>query len=685
MTDSLLASYLIQATGALITAAIFGGFYREYKRKFLRDWALGWAALSVAMVGAAVGAAFRRSLPAGDPLDILNAVVTGMAAYLQVAWLLIGSSELLGRRPLSKGERRFFLGVAAAIGAAFALIHAGDAQGDAIRYMYRDGLRGLVAGIAFLVAADQVWRAPGVHGIGRRIVVGAFVLFGLARFEPFIVQSFENPDLLKGSLLLSLGFAQFVLLFAMGLGVVIWLLEEQHASASENAAQVEQLALHDPLTGLPNRKLFLDHLNMGILQARRERHKLAVLFIDLDRFKLVNDSLGHVVGDKLLQVVAARLRAALRETDTVARMGGDEFTVLAPVVHNVEDAISVARKVRESIKEVVSVEGRELFVTASIGIAIFPDDGSDPTTLLKNADAAMYRAKAQGADLFQLYTAEMNSHAIEQLALESALRRGVEHLEFLMQYQPIVKTADGSIACMEAMLRWKHPVLGLVRPEQFIKLAESTGMIVPIGEWALRAACKQLAEWRADGFPNMRIAINLSTRQLQQPGLTRQVRRTLDLFGLPPSALELEVNETSATESRADAVKQLAELKEMGVGISIDDFGTGYSSLQSLRTFPVGTLKIDTSFTRNLVRDANDTAIAVAVIALARSLGLRVVAEGVEHPTQLDFLHAHKCEFWQGYLCSAPVDAAEATRVLRRMSAAGGRILSPVVLGAVQD
>jgi predicted signal transduction protein with EAL and GGDEF domain len=390
------------------------------------------------------------------------------------------------------------------------------------------------------------------------------------------------------------------------------------------------------------------------------------------------------VGDRLLQVVAARLRAVLRETDTVARMGGDEFTVIAPVVHTVEDAISVARKVREAVKEVIAVEGRELFITASIGIGIYPDDGADAGVLLKNADAAMYRAKAQGADIFQLYTAEMNSHAIEQLALESALRRGVDGLEFIMHYQPIVRTADGTICCMEAMLRWRHPVLGLVRPEQFIRLAESTGMIVPIGEWALRSACRQLAEWRADGFPDLRMAVNLSTRQIQQPGLTELVTATLESCGLPPSALELEINETSATESGLDAVKQLAALKALGVGISIDDFGTGYSSLQSLRTFPVDALKIDTTFTRNLVRDANDTAIAVAVIALARSLGLRVIAEGVEHPTQLDFLHSQKCEYWQGYLCSAPVDAAEAKLVLRRMTAAAGRVLSPVSMGSVR-
>ncbi|HEX8724059.1 MAG TPA: EAL domain-containing protein [Gemmatimonadaceae bacterium] len=684
MNDSLLASYLVQASGALIAAAIFGGFYREYKRTFLRDWALSWSALCVALVGSAAGVAFADTLPLDNLLVLGVALLTGAAGYLEVVWLLVGSGDLMGMSPLSRAERRGFLFITAVGGAALALVHATDPTGEPVRFMFRTGVRGVVVGFAFLIAALHVWRGAGVRGIGRRIVSGAFALFGISQFMLPAFQALVGPgDVQHHNFLLSLGFAEFVLLFAMGLGVVIWLLEEQHAAATANAAQVHRLALHDPLTGLPNRKLFLDHLNMAIPGARRSKAKLAVLFVDLDRFKVVNDSLGHAAGDKLLQIVAGRLRTALRESDTVARMGGDEFTVLAPTAHTVEDAIGVARKVRDAVKEIITIEGRELFVTASIGIGLYPDDGADAGTLLKNADAAMYRAKAQGPDLFQLYTSEMNAHAIEQLALESALRRGVENLEFLMHYQPIVRTTDGGVCCMEAMLRWRHPVLGLVRPEQFLRLAESTGMIVPIGEWALRTACQQLAEWRAEGYYELRMAVNLSMRQVQQPGLADLVRSTLDEFGLPPSALELEINETSATESGADAVRRLAELKALGVGISIDDFGTGYSSLQSLRTFPVDALKIDTSFTRNLVRDANDTAIAVAVIALARSLGLKVVAEGVEHPTQLDFLYAQQCEAWQGYLCSAPLDPAAAKQVLRRMTTAGARVLSPITMSAI--
>ena len=684
MSDSIIASYAVQAAGALLTALIFGGFYRDYRRPFLREWALSFTALCLAMVGAGLGALLSRSLGLSNPLRLGLSALTGVASYTQIVWLLFGSSELVGRRSYTGSERRILLGAAAFAGAAVVAIHATDPNGESVRFLFRAGLRGVILGFAFFIAAVDVWLAPGVRALGRRIVVVAFVVFGASQFQLLGLGLLANPMAPRTAYNIFIGFAEFVLLFSMGLGVVIWLLEEQHATATANAAQIEKLALHDPLTGLPNRKLFMDHLNLAIPQARRAKHKLAVLFVDLDRFKLVNDSLGHAVGDRMLQVIAGRLRGVLRETDTVARMGGDEFTVLAPVVNTVEDAISVARKTRDAVKEVIPIEGRELFITASIGIGIYPDDGADAGILLKNADAAMYRAKSQGADIFQLYTAEMNSHAIEQLALESALRRGVEGLEFMMHYQPIVRTADGAVCAMEAMLRWRHPVLGLVRPEQFIRLAESTGMIVPIGEWAMMAACRQLAEWRAAGYTELRVAVNLSTRQLQQSGLVDLVRHCLDVTGLPASALEVEINETSATESGADAVRQLTEIKAMGVGVSIDDFGTGYSSLSSLRTFPVDALKIDTSFTRNLVRDANDTAIAVAVIALARSLGLRVIAEGVEHPAQLDFLNAHQCEYWQGYLCSAPVDVKEATLTLRRMAAAGGRILSPTSTSAIR-
>ena len=534
MNTTLLASYLVQASGALTTAAIFGGFYREYRRTFLRDWAVAWLALSGMLAIAGAAQLFDASIPVGSPSRVITAAFSCAMGYIAVAWLRFGSAALSEGTNYSKSTRITYSLIALLVGITLASIHPTDPGGYEIRFLLREGMRNLVVGIVFIVSALQVWRSAGVHKIGRRIVVWAFILFGASRIALAWLGLFVLPGTIRPGQTLFIGFSEFVLLFTMGLGVVIWLLEEQHASAQVNAAKVEQLAFRDVLTGLPNRKLFLDHLDLAVPQARRAKHKLAVFFIDVDRFKIVNDSLGHSVGDKVLQVMASRIRTTLRETDTVARMGGDEFTVLAPVVHSIEDAIVVARKVHEAIKEPIAIEGRELFITVSVGISIFPDDGADAEALLRAADTAMYRAKAQGADLFQLYTSEMNTHAIQQLALESALRRGVESLEFSLHYQPIVRTRDGSVHAMEAMLRWKHPVLGLVHPEQFIRLAESTGMIVPIGEWAMRTACRQLALWRAEGFLDPRIAVNMSTRQIQQPGLVDFVRGVLKRPTSPP-------------------------------------------------------------------------------------------------------------------------------------------------------
>jgi len=366
-------------------------------------------------------------------------------------------------------------------------------------------------------------------------------------------------------------------------------------------------------------------------------------------------------------------------------MGGDEFVVVTPAVHGVEDAVHIAQKVRDAIRLPIQIDHRELFVSASMGVALYPSDGEDAETLLKNADTAMYRAKAQGSDLFQLYTPEMNAHAVEQLALESSLRRAVEAKEFELHYQPIVQASDNRICTLEAMLRWRHPVLGLVRPDQFIRLAESSGLIVPIGEWALRTAATQLAAWRAEGYRDLRLAVNISARQLKQPDFVDYVRVVLAETALPGSALEFEITEMSATQSESASVDRLRALRGMGIRISIDDFGTGFSSVSVLKHFPVDALKIDTSFVRDIVLDPNDAAIATAVVLLAKSMGLTVIAEGVENPAQLEFLRQQGCEMWQGYLCCPPVQTAEVRAVLgRRSGGAMRRISTPLDIASVK-
>jgi diguanylate cyclase (GGDEF)-like protein len=672
MSSTLLASYVVQAIGALFTAVLFGVFARTYRKPFLVHWARAWSAMCIMLVGAALTTMLRGVAP-DSFTRITISMVTSIAAYLQLAWLILGTAELVSTEKAQRihAHRVWFFGAAVAIGVVTVLLFASDPNLVGMRFVMRVGVRTAFTGLAFLGAAWVVWltRTEALdRSLGRGLVAASFLLFGATQVHLAYSTFFRIAAISTPAYSLFASFFDAFLVFCMGLGVVIWLLEEEHNKVSTNAHEIAQLAFNDPLTQLPNRKLLLDHLSLNILHARREKEKVAVFFIDLDRFKVINDSLGHSAGDKVLQAVATRVKGVMREADSVGRMGGDEFVIVAPQINGVEGAVHIAQKVRDAIREPITVDGRELFVSASMGVAMYPNDGESAEVLLKNADTAMYRAKAQGSDLFQLYTPEMNAHATEQLALETALRRAVEAREFELHYQPIVQTTDGHICALESMLRWRHPVLGLVRPEQFIRLAETSGMIVDIGYWAMHTACRQLAELRASGFPELRLAVNISARQLKQPDIVDKVRSILAETPVPGHALELEIPEMGATQSAADIVDRLRGLRQMGVRISIDDFGTGFSSVSILRHFPVDTLKIDTSFVRDVVLDPNDAAIAVAVISLAKSMGLTVIAEGVENPAQLDFLREQGCEMWQGYLCCPPVPTSEVRSVLGRRS-----------------
>jgi diguanylate cyclase (GGDEF)-like protein/PAS domain S-box-containing protein len=430
--------------------------------------------------------------------------------------------------------------------------------------------------------------------------------------------------------------------------------------------QIKELAYHDALTGLPNRLLFNDRLSVAVAQAHRSASRLAILFLDLDRFKVINDSLGHSLGDRLLQEVAERLQAGVRQGDTVARLGGDEFILLLPGIGRAEDAAKVAEKILETLKFPVRLEDRELFVTASIGISLYPEDGFDVESLIKNADTAMYRAKEQGRDNFQLYTHAMNETAVERLGLESSLRKALPGGQLVLHYQPLLDLTTGKVHGVEALLRWNHPDRGLVLPAEFLNLAEITSLIVPMGPWTLRTACARARAWQEQGHPSLTVAVNLSARQFQQPDLVAQVKRALDDTGLPPSSLDLEITETHAMQNAEATIMTLRELKRLGVRISIDDFGIGYSSLSYLKRLPIDTLKIDQSFVRDITTDPDDAAIATAVIALAHTLKLQVVAEGVETQEQLEFLAARQCDRMQGYLFSRPLPADECEEFLSR-------------------
>jgi diguanylate cyclase (GGDEF)-like protein/PAS domain S-box-containing protein len=442
---------------------------------------------------------------------------------------------------------------------------------------------------------------------------------------------------------------------------------EDISSRKRAEERIQYLATHDGLTGLPNRLMFIQLLGLSIETSRRYGRKLAVLFIDLDRFKIINDTLGHEAGDVLLREVGARLRECLRAADVVARLGGDEFVVLLQDVDEAR-ATSVARDILRVVMKPVVILGQECCVTASIGVCLHPDDGQDDQSVMKNADMAMYLAKQEGKNNFRFFTSGMKPQSVERLSLETHLRRALELDELSLHYQAKVNFKSGAITGVEALLRWHNPELGLVLPARFVPLAEETGLIVPIGSWVLKTACAQSVEWQKQGLPPVCMSVNLSIRQLGDEGLAREVESVLAETGLAPEMLELEVTESMIMHNAERAVRVLTAIKGLGVRLAIDDFGTGYSSLAQLKRFPIDTLKVDRSFIREVPNDAEDRAIAEAIIAMGKTLSLTVVAEGVETPEQQAFLSDRRCDEMQGYLFSTPVAAQDFAELLRAHS-----------------
>jgi diguanylate cyclase (GGDEF)-like protein/PAS domain S-box-containing protein len=429
--------------------------------------------------------------------------------------------------------------------------------------------------------------------------------------------------------------------------------------------QLEYQAYYDALTGLPNRLLFRDRVVNAIAQAQRNRRGVAVMYLDLDHFKLVNDSLGHSLGDALLSEVAARLQGCVRASDTISRLGGDEFTILLIDTSSSEAIAGVARKILQSLAHPFRVEGHELFVTASIGISIFPGDGDEVETLLKSADSAMYRAKELGRNQAQMFTTSMNERYGRRLALEQSLHHALERDELVVHYQPIFDRNRKKIVSLEALVRWNHPTRGLVQPIDFIGLAEETGLIVPIGEWMLRSVCRDLRGWREAGLPSIRIGVNIAAPQFQQLSFALVVGSILREYACDPGVLELEITETVAVQNIEITMNAMRDLKELGIRIAIDDFGTGQSSLVYLKRFPIDTVKIDRAFVRDVTTDESAAAIVSYVINLAHTLRLDVVAEGVETEEQWSFLKLNACDHMQGFLFSQPLPAEEAEAFMR--------------------
>lgn len=428
--------------------------------------------------------------------------------------------------------------------------------------------------------------------------------------------------------------------------------------------RLRHMSHYDSMTNVANRPFLYDRLELALARARRYDRILAVLILDLDHFKAINDTLGHMIGDRLLKRVAERLTGCLRANDTVARLGGDEFAVLLSELTEPEDVTKVVAKFMTEFKKPSIIDDHELFVSVSIGSSVYPSDGDDAETLLKNADSAVQRAKQMGRNNHQFYSPVMNAKASRNLQMGNALRRAVEREEFTLAYQPQVDMENERLVGVEALIRWKHPGWGNIPPIEFIPLAEETGLIFPIGDWVLKTACAQARAWQDAGLPRIRVGVNLSNRQFSQENLVHTITRVLEEEKLDPSYLELELTESTFMHNEEDALATLAALKEMGVHIAIDDFGTGYSSLRYLKRFPIDILKIDRSFVQDIPRVAEDAAIVEAIIAMAKSLGVRVIAEGVETSEQLAFLLAHGCSLMQGYYLSRPIDAKAMTRLL---------------------
>ena len=432
-------------------------------------------------------------------------------------------------------------------------------------------------------------------------------------------------------------------------------LQEEVFERMQAEQRIWHLAHHDGLTGLPNRTLLHDRLEQALAQAQRSRHRVAVMFLDLDRFKNINDSLGHAIGDELLKHVAERLKSVVRAVDTVSRLGGDEFVIVLHEVSSPDDVVQVAEKIVGALASAVSIEGHQLRATPSIGISIFPDDGDEVFGLMKSADTAMYHAKAAGRNNFQFFARAMNEQAEHFFSLENRLRQAIESGQLLLHYQPLIDWRRRAVCGMEALVRWNDPQDGLIEPGEFIPIAEETGLIVPIGEWVLVEALRQNRAWQQEGRPLLPISVNLSPRQFRQKNLIETVRRALLDTGQPARLLELEITETTLMQDIDETRDKLQEIAAMGVRLAIDDFGTGYSSLSYLKRFPVHKLKVDQSFVRDLTVDPEDAAIVTAVIGLAKSLGLDTLAEGVETRDQLDVLLGLGCEKFQGYLFSRPL------------------------------
>ena len=675
----ILVSRLAQAGGALVLALVLVGFHRLYRREYLRTWAWSWGAFCVVMGASALMLYLRQNGQLSPALGTGLTILSLIAGYWQIAWLLFGTFELATTQLVSQRVQHTVLGLLVAL-AVVPVVTALVLDGT-VDARVSEMIRALCLAAAFLIASYWVWNAGNEEvsaGMGQRIMAGAFLVSMLQEAHHLAIHLARGAIEVTPRYLAYLTPIDFLLQFLLSVAMVIWLLEEERRRVLAASARAEHLAYHDTLTDLPNRNLLVQNVAAALHRAeRRQEGRSAVLFLDLDRFKVINDSLGHSYGDEILRSITERLRRNLLETETVARMGGDGFAVLLPVVSSEWKIAQMAEKLLGLIRRPFAVQGTELYVTASIGISRFPEDGADPDELIKKAEIAMYHAKEHGGDQYQVYAPTMDANALERLALENDLRKALVHGELVLFYQPVLDARTGVIEGVEALLRWQHPERGLMGPAEFLWLAEVTGMTNAVDLWVLRTACREISEWHKDGA-DVHVAVNLSARPFQRPDLLDRIQEVLAETGLPPAMLQLEITETLAMQNAEASQSVLRGLKELGIRIAIDDFGTGYSSLSYLTTLPIDILKVDRSFVSGLGTSRGSGEITAAVISLAHSLKLDVVAEGVENETQLEILRSQGCNKVQGYLFSPPIPADRC-----REKALEGRLAVPKAATAI--
>jgi len=636
---------LVELIGALSIAIILQLSNRIFQRPYMVAWVWSWIVAS-----AFFGCALYDASRVGSANVVVDALLL-VLPIVRAALVFAGAFHLARHRPLHRRSVAFIIVLLVIIAVNGLVSDALIGRASAL------ALSAFVVSVFVFISAYFVFRYRASRSeIGMKLMGAAFVAVGLERITRCMELLAQTPFVPLGALEREM--LRVVILGFVGVGMLLCVLEDQREAAELAAAQVEHLAYHDPLTGLPNRALFFDRLIVALAQGDRYTEKTAVLFLDIDRFKNFNDSLGHAAGDIILRTAAKRLREAVRKVDTVARFGGDEFTIIIQKIESVDAVARVAQKILADLRIPFVVGDRELSVTSSIGISIHPEDGADANSVVRNADSAMYRAKELGRDCYQLYTSAMNEQTLATLDLENRLRHAIEQRELIVYYQPLVDLKTNGIFGYEALIRWQHPTLGLLSPSEFIPLAESSGLIVPMGYWILDEACMQAARWSARGGDAPTVSVNLSARQLQQRDLVARVTLAISESGIHPSQLELEITESNAMQNPAYSIRLLNEIRALGVRVALDDFGTGYSSLGYLRQLPIDTLKLDKEFISDIASGEN-AAIVTAVIAMAHSLGLEVIAEGVETERQLEFLREQRCDRIQGYICSVPLPPLE--------------------------